>query len=289
MQKNDSNIITLSYLFKQNVLEDIFKHNNLKQFKTLFNELKSSNKNLTLKDFFESSYKELLKNYRNEYIFKNAIVQKILMGRHSLNSSSLMTELRVETSKADVVILNGTSHVYEIKTNLDNFERLQQQIVNYKKVFEYVNVVSVESKINEIKSLVDDSVGIIILTDKYTLKTIRKAQSGLKDLNKEALFNLLRKNEYLKIVEKINKDIKSIPNTKIYTVSKELFIQLPIETIHKEVLRALKERKNHKNLIENIKKFPNSLKLAIIEANLSLQQQQDSLKLLNKKVNSIFI
>lgn len=288
----NNNSVALSSIFNTNILNDFFHNRESNRLVNIFNEFNMHDKicqNVTLKDFFEDSYKQLLKNYRNEYVFKNAITQKILIGRHSIKSSSLFTELRVETSKADVVIFNGTSHVYEIKTDLDNFERLEDQIKNYKKVFEYVNVVSVESKINDIKSLVDDTVGIIILTDKYTLKTVRKAQSGLHNLNKEAIFNLLRKNEYLAIIKKINGTIPVLPNTKIYSACKDLFIELPIKIIHKEVLKILKERKNHKNLVDTIKDFPSSLKIAILEANLSTKQQIDFLDFLNKKISSIFI
>jgi hypothetical protein len=290
MEKDNS--IALSYLFNTNILNDFFKNQHSIRLINFFNEPNMIDKiyqNLTLKDFFEHAYKQLLKNYRNEYVFKNAIAQKILIGRHSIKSSSLFTELRVETSKADVVIFNGTSHVYEIKTDLDNFERLEKQIEDYKKVFEYVNVVSVESKIDDIKSLVDENIGIIILTDNYTLKTIRRAKSGLYNLNKEAIFNLLRKNEYLQIIKKNSGAIPNLPNTKIYSACKELFSQLPIEIIHKELLKTLKERKNHKNLVSYIKDFPSSLKIAILEADLSIKQQTDFLELLNQKINSIFI
>ncbi len=288
--QNKSNI-ALSYLFTSNVLNEFF-HNQysnhlVKVFKE-FNMLDKIYQNLTLKDFFENSYMQLLKNYRNEYVFKNAIAQKILIGRHSIKSSSLFTELRVEASKADVVIYNGTSHAYEIKTDLDNFKRLEKQIEDYKKVFEFVNVVSVESKVDEIKSLLDDSVGIIVLTEKYTLKTIRKAESGLKNISKEAIFNLLRKDEYLNIIRKNYGVIPDVPNTKIYTKCKKLFIKLSIEAIHKEILITMKNRKNHKNMANTIKKFPISLKIAVLEADLSAAEQEDFLSLLNKKVNSIF-
>ncbi len=114
MQKNEN--IALSYLFTSNVLDEFFKKqysNHLLRVFNEFNMLDKMYRNITLKDFFETSYKELLKNYRNEYVFKNAIAQKILIGRHSVKSSLLFTEFRVETSKADVVIFNGTSHVYE--------------------------------------------------------------------------------------------------------------------------------------------------------------------------------
>jgi len=282
---------SFAYLFTPKILNSFFNinKNSNKLFK-IIHELGLNNfisHNTTLSELFENSYNQLLKNYRNEYVFKNAIAQKILIGRHSIKSSSLFTELRVETSKADIVIFNGTSHVYEIKTDLDNFERLEAQIENYKKVFEYVNIVSVEAKVETIQSLVDDDIGIIVLTDKYTLSPVRKAKSRLNKLDKEALFNMLRKDEYLKIIKNNFGYIPDVPNTKIYFASKELFITLSIGQAHKEFLKALKTRKNHKNLIENIKKFPDSLKIAIIEADLNIQQQQEFLKVLNTRVKQL--
>ena len=284
---------SLAYLFTPKILNSFLDLNqSSNRLLNVVQELGLNNfisQNTTFRELFEKSYSQLLKNYRNEYVFKNAIAKKILIGRHSIKSSSLFTELRVETSKADIVIFNGTSHVYEIKTDLDNFERLEAQIENYKKVFEYVNIVSVEAKVNTIRSLVDENIGIIVLTDRYTLKTIRKAKSRLRNLDKEALFNMLRKNEYLKIIKNYFGYIPDVPNTKIYNISKELFITLPVEQAHAEVLKTLKTRKNHKNLIENIKKFPDSLKIAIIEADLNSQQQQDFLTVLNTRVKKLLV
>ena len=96
----------------------------------------------TWESFFEKTYSYLFNNYRNEYVYKNAIANKILLGRHSLNTSNLLTEFRVDKSKADIVILNGTSSVYEIKSEFDSFERLEEQIRSYRKVFGFINVIT---------------------------------------------------------------------------------------------------------------------------------------------------
>ena len=129
------NAIALSYLFTPIVLKEIYNEKSSNKIVNVFQEFSMQHllyENITLKELFEKAYKKLLKTYRNEYVFKNAIAKKILLGRHSINSSILFTEFRVETSKADVVIFNGTTHVYEIKTELDTTERLENQIANYK-------------------------------------------------------------------------------------------------------------------------------------------------------------
>lgn len=286
------NSVALSYLFTPTVLKEIYFNKSSNKLLNVFKELNIQSllyEDMTLRELFEKAYKQLLKTYRNEYIFKNAIARKILLGRHSINSSTLFTEFRVETSKADVVIFNGTTHVYEIKTELDNFERLKNQIANYKKVFEFVNVVTAESKVKIIEKLVDKDIGIIVLTEQYTLKTIRKANSNLEKLDKASLFNLLRKNEYLKIIKKRFGYVPDVPNTKIYTECLELFSTLSVSEIHKEVLHTLKSRVSYKNLVNNIKQFPDSLKVAILEANLNLEEQKEFLKLLNTKLSNIFL
>lgn len=283
--------IGLSYLFTPTILKEIYFEKKSKKLLNVFKEFNIQNllsEEITLRELFESSYNQLLKNYRNEYVFKNAIAKKILLGRHSINSSRLFTELRVETSKADIVIFNGTTHVYEIKTELDTLERLEKQIFNYKKVFEFINIVTVESKLSIIEEQIDENVGLIILTDKYTLKTVRKAKSNLENLDKEALFNLLRKDEYLKIIKNKFGYLPDVPNTKIYTECKNMLSKLTIIEIHKEVLYTLKKRITYKNLVDNIKQFPDSLKISILESNLNINEQQEFLKLLNKKVKNIF-
>jgi len=281
----------LSCLFMPSVISDLFKNNKSERIIKIFAEsnlLKTLDTNLLFKDFFEYSYKYLLKNYRNEYVFKNAIAEKILIGRHSINSSSLFTEFRVATSKADLVIFNGTSHVYEIKTAFDNFDRLLSQIESYKKVFEYVNVVTVESKVNTLISLVDDDVGILILTDKYTIRQLRKPKSGLNHLEQKAIFDILRRNEYIKIIKHFGFTIPKVPNTKIYSICQEIFEKLPINKVHKEMLKILKERRSHKEMGDFILNIPNSLKVAALEANLSKKQQADFLVLLNQNISEIF-
>ncbi|MBU5889902.1 sce7726 family protein, partial [Vibrio cholerae O1] len=75
---------------------------------------------------------------RNEYFYKNTLLNKLLLGKHSLNTTTAITEIPINKSKADFILINGKAVVYEIKTGLDSFERLESQIEDYFKAF--VNV-----------------------------------------------------------------------------------------------------------------------------------------------------
>lgn len=279
-----------SYLFTNKSLNNVFNQD-INNMKKIILELKINyDKYLTssISEFYDDIYKKLTKFYPNEYVFKNAIANKILLGRHSVNSSSLYTELRIGTSKADVVIFNGTSHVYEIKTQYDSFDRLENQLKNYKKFFEYINIVTVESKVKALESLLEESIGIIVLTPKYTLKTIRKAKSNIENIEQGILFDVLKKDEYLKIIKQEYGQILDVPNTQIFSKAKEMFMQLDKNIAHKEVLKTLKKRKSHKTLSENIQKFPSALRVEILNNNFNEDKQEKILNFLNKPFKELF-
>ena len=77
----------------------------------------------TYANIFEILYDRLKKEYRNEYFYKNTLLNKLLLGVHSTNTTTALAELPIGKAKADFVLINGKAVVYEIKTELDNFER----------------------------------------------------------------------------------------------------------------------------------------------------------------------
>src|SRR5215216_2008453 len=80
-------------------------------------------------EVFEAAFQILKQSgLRDEYIYKAALTHRVLMGRHSLRTACMLSEFRVGRSKADIVILNGTTTVYEIKSERDSLSRLERQI-----------------------------------------------------------------------------------------------------------------------------------------------------------------
>lgn len=57
--------------------------------------------------------------HRNEYVYKNVLLNRIVMGRHSTRTSTAFTEVPIGDSIADFLIINGKATVYEIKTDLE--------------------------------------------------------------------------------------------------------------------------------------------------------------------------
>ena len=93
---------------------------------------------------------QTLKN-RNEYYYKITLLNKLLLGIHSVNTTTALTEFPIAKSKADFVLINGKAVVYEIKTELDNLERLESQISDYYKAFDHVAVVTCIENVENVK------------------------------------------------------------------------------------------------------------------------------------------
>lgn len=190
-------------------------------------------------------YCELKNNYRNEYFYKNTLLNKLLLGVHSINTTTALTEVPIAKSKADFVLINGKAVVYEIKTELDNLERLSSQIDDYYKAFDHVAVVTFEKNLLQLQKVldsIDKPVGIYVLRKNGKLGMIQKPQRYIEDLNKEIIFKLLRKNEYENIIAHCYGYLPEVSQFKYYTACKQLFLQIPLEESYLYVLKNLKKR-----------------------------------------------
>lgn len=190
-------------------------------------------------------YCELKNNYRNEYFYKNTLLNKLLLGVHSVNTTIALTEVPIAKSKADFVLINGKAVVYEIKTELDNLERLSSQIDDYYKAFDHVAVVTFEKNLLQLQKVldsIDKPVGIYVLRKNGKLGTIQKPQRYIEDLNKEVIFKLLRKNEYENIITHYYGYLPEVTQFKYYTACKQLFLEIPLEESYLYVLKNLKKR-----------------------------------------------
>ncbi len=197
---------------------------------------------VTLGRLFDDLYDFLRRKYRCEYVYKNALANKILLGRHSLNTATLLTEFGVGSSKADVVIVNGTSSAYEIKSELDSLDRLNRQLDSYRRVFDKVFVVTHRSQLGGVERGVWRAAGILLLTDRYTFKTVREARPNAGDVSPLSIFNCLRRDEYCQIVGREFGYVPAEHNPRTYAECKRLFASLEPAVAHRRMVEALRRR-----------------------------------------------
>jgi len=194
-------------------------------------------------EIIELLYNYLQNNYRNEYFYKNTLFNKEIIGRHSLNTTTALTEVPIHKSKADFIKINGIATVYEIKTDLDSFERLEQQLFDYYKAFPLVNVVISEKNEKKAKSILENTnVGIIVLTkrNQFSKRKIAKTDSSYLDMS--VIFNILRKHEFEEIIKSY---YGFLPDTKPAFYYKEcfnIFNKIPLDVAYQLFITMLKKR-----------------------------------------------
>lgn len=205
---------------------------------------------------------------RDEYIYRAAICHKVLMGTHSLRTASMLNEFRAGSCKADLVILNGTATVYEIKSERDSLARLTNQVQNYKRVFAKVNVIASEGHIEGVLATVPDDVGVMSLSKRYQITTVREAIDCPERICPATVFESLRMAEAAAILRALDVNVPQVPNTQRHVVMRDLFSALDPAVLHVEMVRTLKRTRNLARLGELVDQLPVSLQAAALSVSV---------------------
>jgi hypothetical protein len=220
-------------------------------------------------------YSFMGKKYRNEYVYKNTMLNKLLFKRHDYRKTSALTEIPIANSKADFVMINGKGVVYEIKTELDNLERLDTQINDYFKAFTSVVIVTYEENIEKVEKLVNKNVGLMVLTQRRALLMKREPIDEFSKLDYDTMFKILRKKEFENILMKYDNMLPKVPQFEYYSKCLELLKSMDLNLLQKEMLLQLKTRSKIE-IEEYITIVPEELKFLVY---FDSYKKQDYIKL----------
>lgn len=281
----------MARLFSSGAIRDLARKGYSPLISRLLNESDLCSRlgsNCTLRIAFDWAFNILkIKGYRHEYIYKNAIAQKVLLGKHSLNTSCMLTEFRAGHCKADVVILNGTSVVYEIKSERDKLDRLERQLHEYLQIFGQVQVITGENHVHAVEEVVPDAVGIQILSNRYQISEYRPATPNVRNVSPDRIFESMQRREYSAVLRKYGIVVPDVPNTLIHRAAKELFVKLTPEQAHDGMVQVLKRTRNPVILRQFIQSVPLSLRAAAVSVPMSTAEQSGFLAALETKLESV--
>lgn len=267
-----SQLSPLTRLFSASVFREMAKKGRSGLFRRLIEQTDLSKRvasSATVGDTFDAAFDILnIVGNRDEYIYRSAISHKILMGTHSLRTAGMLNEFRVGDSKADLVILNGTATVYEIKSERDSLARLANQIEDYKRVFAKVNVITSESHIDGVLATASDDIGVMYLSNRYRIRTVREAVDCPARISPVAVFESLRTAEAAQILKAIGITVPQVPNTQRHAAMRSLFIGIDPTVLHLEMVRTLKRTRNLAPLGELVKCLPDSLHAAALSVSV---------------------
>lgn len=213
---------------------------------------------------YEVAYAHLLAEYRCEYVFKNVLARKLLLQRHAWGEARLLTEFRVGIRKADVVILNGTSTVYEIKTNLDNLDRLPVQLDAYRRIFDRIYIVCDEAQAVRVSEDAADCVGVIALRPNGGLGVVKEADSNCASTDPETILSSLRKAEYLEIVRAETGAVPNVASGHLWRECVKLSRNMDPRRVHAHMVRLLRARSVPSALRNTVAQAPPSLTHALL-------------------------
>lgn len=267
----------INRVFSKNVLYDLLHIGSNNVFDYVVQRYAKNPESKTYGELISEIYVYLGKEQRNEYYYKNTLLNKLLVKKHSVNTTTALTQVRVGKSIADFVMINGEGKIYvfEIKSELDNLNRLESQLRDYYKVFSKVTVVVSENEFEKTNNLlsrfsdIGNFVGIYVLTERNALsERLQKEPSQFdKLLIHECIFKLLRKYEYENILKSYFGNIpQSEPVFHFKTCLKQ-FCEIPILEAQSLTFKELKKR--NKITKSDFELVQSELKSAVYFSNLS--------------------
>lgn len=221
-------------------------------------------------------YAHLNKQQRNEYFYMNTLLNKLLCGIHNVNTTSAFSQVRIGHSIADFVMINGEGRVYEIKSDLDNFDRLYDQLRDYYRAFSKVSVLASIHELEKIHSVLSsfgdmgDAVGVYVLSERGTIfnKERSKEPSTYNEfLNHSSIFKLLRKKEYESIVSGYFGVVPQVEPVFHFRAFLEKFEEIPILEAQRLAFQEMKKR--NKITVEEFQEIQPELKAVIYFSGLT--------------------
>jgi len=183
--------------------------------------------------------KSLIKQLRNTY---NRTHDTVIISEFSLSNTG---------TRADIAVINGVLHGYELKGDLDTLARLSGQIDGYNAVFDKVTIVVGKKHLLHTIQAVPDWWGIVLAKDvtgkgEPLLIELRQPSENIhQDL--EAVVSLLWKNEIVEILKQ-EALYKTLTNSVKDELVKVLIANLSIIDV-KDYVRQYLINRNQSSLI----------------------------------------
>lgn len=264
-------------------LQDETRESELVSFRKIGRELGLSLD--TVSGFLVAGLQELRRSYRSEAVYKSQIVKEYLLAYKATETTKIFGEFRTGNSKIDLLLVNGVSKAFEIKTELDSPERLTTQLSDYQKFFEEIYlVVNYKQAEKYLKNTADNGVGLIIYDENGQLETGKQSSINYDLLDTRTMFGSLRKAEYSSIIIEHFGKLPIQNHTQFFKECVKLGELIPKQQLAQMVNERLKARKINKQSYLEIARIPADLHFL----SASFDESQDELTkfshLLNEKV-----
>lgn len=282
---SEERLRSYSSAFSRSVFSDIANFADFSHLDWLISRYSERLKdNASYMDYLSYMYAAISKSYRCEYVFKNEIINQLLLKKYGTKHTVAFNEFRVGDSIVDLAMMNGESKAFEIKTTLDSPKRLGKQMNDYKKVFDKCYIVVDAEECEYYSGCVDESTGIVSLSyvrGRVVLEEYRPAKKH-ETIDVCCLMKCLRTSEYRNIVKSYFGMLPDVSCFDMYEACQEQLTKIPNEILDTMFLAEVKKRKSATG---RLKSFPKEIRQIILALNLPQNRQEMLITNLNKPIN----
>ncbi len=189
-----------------------------------------------------------LKPPKSKPVTRDADIRSVLLASlkakySDKNHDLIVEEFGCKAALADVAVINGFLHAYEIKSDSDSLDRLPSQMDAYESVFEYVTLVCGRRLLERARTAIPDWWGLQRAEFKVGVVSIRELRAPKPNPNQSplAVAKMLWKIEALRVLRKYgHRGVTS--KCTADEVSNALAAHVPIAELTNEVRQAVKAR-----------------------------------------------
>lgn len=268
----------INRVFTRGVITDLLTKGSNEVYDYVVRRYVDDPENKTHGEIISEIYAHLGREKRNEYYYMNTLLNKMLVGIHNVNTTTALSKVRIGRAVADIVMINGEGKIYvmEVKSELDNFDRLYDQVSNYYTAFSKVSILSSIHELGKVERILSGfgdmgkAVGIYVLSDHDTIFNKahgREPRQYTDCLEYSSIFKLMRKREYENVLQEYFGKIPQAPPAFYFKACLEQFRQIPIRMAQDMTFTQLKNRNRiEKSTFESIR---NELKSVVYFSELS--------------------
>jgi hypothetical protein len=189
----------------------------------------------------------------NDALIRENFHRKVLRRHHSATDVLVLDEFGLMHGKcrADIALVNGRLIGYEIKSDQDSLDRLEEQVAAYSAVFDRATLVVGERHAKSARSLVPRWWGVVVghqrSVHEVSFKTLRSAELN-RGVKPYALAQLLWSNEARALLEELGEPPK-VCRQRRSVLYERLVDLLSLAELRRRVTRCLKMRKDWRSSV----------------------------------------
>ena len=222
-------------------------------------------------EYLSYLYHFMMRYYRCEYVFKNEVINKILLRHFTHPDTISFSEFRVDKSIADLVMFNGISRAYEIKTDYDSDKRLIHQLTDYNKLFDKCYLVTSNDGCKKYVKELPGNVGIITFEykgNRLVHHIVREAEQN-EVIDVPTLMRSVRAVEYKSIVKDLYGTLPVVSEFDMFEECEKLLTNADNKKVRTSFLRVIKQRKTN---TQSLKQFDRCFRQLGVATNMTLNE-----------------